>query len=314
MPEYSNSVLSFFDDTGTPLETHVKLTSVGIPTNSEASGDGSGGLYEESLSLTGFAPVVNWTSKAISQFLDFIPIDGQCVGSAYAVTLVNIILRKLETCEAALGATPHMRYAVADGLLRLGSLTAERNADATISGILDTFTDGTNAPVAETDGVAMPTPLVTERYRLGLCKIAGIVFPDIEGISIEYNVSISEKTPAFGLIWPAQAGVLTVRPVLVLRGKDLSKVKTGLIELGATTALHADSLIQLIKLLDAGSYETFASSVHISMTIDGMALPDDLASSSGGRAANEIRIPLKHDGTNLPIVTDTTAAYLPTGS
>lgn len=308
MPQYTNGALTLTDSV--PADVHVKVTNVDMSANAEVTGDDSGSLYEETLSLTGFAPVANFTSKAIATILGLIGLDGECVSDAHDITVVDIINRKLETCEAALGGTPHMRYRIDTGILRLATLDMPRNQDATISVTLDAFTDGTNAPVAETDGVAMVTPLVNERFRLGLCKVAGVQFPDNAGMSIEYNVGLTDKTPAFGSIWADSAGVVTVRPVLVMRGRDLAKVKSGLIELGATAAAHADTTIQLIKLLDSGSFQPLANAVHIKFTVAGLAVPESIFSSSaGGNATNEIRIPLMHDGTNAPIVNDLAIAY-----
>jgi len=301
MPRYTIGAATFTDSGAT--DVHVKMTTIDLAANAEVTGDDSGGLYEEAHSLTGFGPTATLTSKALSTILGLIAIDGECIGATKDITQFDVISRKLETCEAALGGTPHMRHRVDTGILRLGTLTADRNTDATISVLMDAFTDGTNAPMAEADGVAMVTPLVDERYRLGLCKIAGVQFPDIEGISIEYNVSLTDKGPSLGSIWPDSAGVLTVRPVLVVRGRDLSKVQSGFIELGATAATHANTTLQFIKLENSGSYETFGDSVHISLTVAGMVVPEMVVSASaGGAATDELRVPLIHDGTFNPIV------------
>lgn len=307
MGQYSIGVVTFTDDT-TP--THVKLTAVDFPTNPEISDDGSGGLDAEGLALTGFAPVATLTTKALATLLDTVGLYGICVQPTSSLVEVDVLARKLETCKDPLDATPHMEYNVDRGLLLLGSLTASRTDDATLTSILHTFTDGTNGPVAETDGVAWPTPQVQQRYRLGLCKLAGVQFPEIEEVSIEFDLAITEKTPALGSIWPDSAGVLSARPVITVRGRDLSRVKTGLIELGANAATHANTVIQLIKLANSGSFEDFGSSLHTTITADGLLVPENLYSgSSGSRVTNQLRLPVRFDGTNAPLVFDTTAVY-----
>jgi hypothetical protein len=306
--EYTVGCLSVVQ-TG-PVTTHLGLTNVNFPTNAEVSGNDSGAKYEEFQSITGFAPVATLTTKAIAKMLGMVGLDGTCVGTGKPITQVDVISRKLETCQTALGSTPHIRDRVTTGLLRLGTLTAPRGGDATITSILDTFTDGTNGPVARTDGVAMPTPIFTERFTLGQLAIAGVVYPDVDSVSIDFNVSISDKTPALGFVWPDSAGVLTVRPVLTLQGRDLSKVTAALMAFSANDAAHANTKIQLIRRLKGGIFAPFGNTVHIAITMAGLVVPDDLVSASANQRANHTLRLLGHDdGTNAPLMFSVAVAY-----
>lgn len=308
MGEYTIGAVEIFN--AVPAGTAMNLTSLDFPTGAEVSGDGAGELYSMQQSLTGFSPVANFTTKNIAALLGFIGLNGQCVGSGKAVTQVDLYERKLETCKDPLTATPHLRRRVTTGLLRLGSLSASRGQDATLSAVLDTFTDGTNAPVAVTDGVALPASIVSTRFTLGVCKIAGVQFTEIDSVELSFNVSITDKSPALGAIWPDSAGVLTVRPVLTLRGRDLSKVETAAIALGANAATHANTVIQLIQRENAASFYNFAGSSHITLTLDGMAVPSNLASSSAGsRSTNEVILAARDDGANAPVVITTGTTY-----
>src|SRR5690606_31801702 len=141
-------------------------------------------------------------TKNIAAILDIIGLTGQCVGADKTITVVDILSRKLETCKDPLSGTPHLRDRVTTGLLRLGSLSASRGADATITTILDTFTDGNNAPVGRTDGVAQVSPIISTRFTLGKCKIAGVTFTEIDDVSVDFAVSITDKSPALGSIYP----------------------------------------------------------------------------------------------------------------
>jgi hypothetical protein len=309
MSEYTNGPITIFDSV--PVGTSFTTTTSDFPTNPEVSDDGSGGLYATGLALLGFAPVATFSTGHIAAMLGFVGINGQCVGAGKAVTKVELFQRKLETCKSPLSGTPHLRHAVTTGLLRLGSLAMPRAADATLSAMLDTFTDGTNAPVVETDGVALPTTVLTARYRLGSPKIANVLFPEVDNMDLAFNVEISDKSPELNTIWPDQAGVLTVRPVLTLRGRNLSRVKATLIELGANGATHVNTIVQLRKILSGASFEDYADPVHIAITLAGMAVPTNLASSSaGGRSTNEIVLTTAEDaGGNAPVLVDLEAAY-----
>lgn len=308
MGEYTIGAIEIFNSV--PTGTAFNLTSLDFPTGAEVSGDGAGELYSRQQSLTGFAPVATFSTKNIDRLLGFVGLNGQCVGAGKAVTQVDLYERKLETCKDPLTATPHMRYRTTTGLLRLGSLSASRGEDATISAVLDTFTDGSNAPVAVADGVALPGTIFSSRYTLGVCKIAGVQFTEIDSVELAFNVSITDKTPALGAVWPDSAGVLTVRPVLTLRGRNLAKVKTGVIE-AVNSATHANTVVQLIQRQNAAAFYDFASSSHITFTLDGLVVPTQFTSSSaGGRSTNEIVLAAKEDSSsNAPVIITTGTTY-----
>lgn len=310
MPEYTVGCLTVVESGAPDVTTHLGLTQVDYTTGAEVSGNDSGSLYEEFYAVTGFAPVANLTSKAVAELLGMIGINGVCVGADKPIEQVDVISRKMETCQTALGSTPHIRDRCTTGLLRLGNLTASRGQDATLSVILDTFTDGTNGPVARTDGVAMPSPLTVERLTLGQLAIAGVVYPEVESVSIDFGVSISEKTPALGFIWPESAGVLTVRPILTLQGRDLSKVTANLMAFSANEAAHTNTKIQLIRRANAGAFASFASTVHTSITMAGLVVPDNLVSASANsRGTHTLRVMGHFDGTNAPVIVNTAVAY-----
>lgn len=310
MGQYSNGAVIFYDESA--VATNLGgITNIDFPTNVEIISDDGGSIYDETLSITNFAPVASITTKSIKTVLETIALDGQCVQPApELVTQVDVISRRLKTCQDTLSGTPHFRYRVTQGLLKLGSLSADRGQDAAISFMIDTLTDGTNAPVAETDGVAMPSPLLTQQYTLGVCKLGGVVFSEIEGISIDFGVQITDKTPALASIWPDSVGVLKVRPVLSLRGRDLSRVKAAMIPLAGKAGTHLNSVIQLVKRQNAGSFETIPGTTHISLTLNGLIVPENLMSGSGNaRATNALRMATSYDGSSVPIVSNLSAAY-----
>lgn len=290
--------------------THIGLTNLDFPTNAEVTEDDSGGLYAEAFSLTQFAPVANVTTKALADLFGFTGIVGECIGAGLNITQADIISRAIETCKDPLGNDPHLRDRVTTGLLLPGTLTADRNQDATLSAMIHTFTDGTNAPVARTDGVALPTPIARARYRLGKCKFGNVVFDNMDGVSLDFNIGTTDKTPVHGSIWPDSMGVLTVRPALTIRNRNILKVLTGAIELGATAAAHANTVLQLIQLESSGSFKSFVGNNHITITIAGLLTPESLvAAAANQRATNSITLRAAYDGTNAPVVLNLATTY-----
>lgn len=309
MPQYTIGTFSFWDDTGTPVQEAIRISSANVPTEAEVSSDDTGELYDQAHSLTRFGPVMSISTKAIDKVLSYIGLGGQCVSSTDAVTQCDLITRALQTCKDTFGASSHMRHRVTRGLLVLNSLTAERNQDATISFTLHCFTDGTNAPVAENNAVALPTTVVGSRFRLGQCALGGVELPDLESVTIDFNVSLTDKDPRLGSIWPESAGVISVKPEITFRGRDLSQVRTAVFPLGASATTHANTKIQLLKLANSGSFVAAATAEHMVFTAAGILVPDTLVNASqGSRATTELRLRTVDDGTNAPIVS-TVAAY-----
>jgi len=301
MPQYTIGQFSFYD--AVPSEDAIRVSSINIPTNADVSTDDTGEIFDQAHSLVGWAPEVTVTSKSIDKVLSYIGITGQCVGSGQAVTQCDAFGRRLQTCKDTFGASSHMRYRVVEGLLVLGSLTAERNADASIDFMLHTFTDGTNAPVQETDGVALPSSVTGTRFRLGQCSIGGVEMSELESVQIDFGVSLTPKEPALGAIYPESLGVLMVRPEITLRGRDLAKIKAAVFPLGASATTHVNTKIQLIKLEDSGSFVDFATAEHITLSAAGMLTPEQLMTSSvNSRSTNELRLRTIDDGTNAPII------------
>lgn len=299
--------------TSAPATTSIELTQVGISANANVIGNESGSLYEQSLSLTGFAPVATATSKAIASVLGLIGLNGQCVGSAQSVTTVDVFSRRLTDCQTTLGGTPHIRDRVTTGLLRLNSISASRGQDATISVILDALTDGTNAPLARTDGVALPSTVTAAQWTLGICNINGVRYQEINDVNLSLNVSITDKSPALGQIWPEAVGVLTVKPVLTLTGRDLSKITNAIIAAGVNAAAHASTKIQLVKRANAGSFVASATTEHINITMAGLIVQEEIVSASAnGQATHSLRIVGSYDGTNAPCIFNVGVAYDPT--
>ena len=310
MGQYAGGLITFTDQSN--VDTNMgAITNVGIDPNIDVVSDDGGEIYDESLSLTGYAPVANFSTKTLDVLFGAIGLQGECVGPSPAlVKQVDVIVRRLKTCKDALSGTPHIRYRNPLGLLRLNGLSMDRGGDAVASAILDMLTDGSNAPLAVTDGVALPTPRLTRQFTLGKALIAGVLFDDIDGADVSFNVTTTSKEPAMGDITPDEIGVLKVRPVLTLRSRDLTRIKAGLIELTGKAGTHLNCLLQLIRRKNSGIFEDFADPVHINITLNGLVVPDSILNASGqSRATNSIKMMTSFDGTNAPIVFDLAATY-----
>lgn len=300
MSQYSVGWLSLISGSS----KHFKLAQANLVSNLEVTNDGSGTIFPEQLAVTRWEPVLTGQVGAIATMLGQVGLSGACIGSGKTITSANLISRKLGTCDDPLSGTPNFQHSFAKALIHLTELSAARNQDATLGFQLHALSASGNAPVAVTDGVAAPTPLVNERFRLAISKIAGVQFPEIQEIRIGFGISLTPKEPGLaGQIAPEDVGVLTIAPVLDLTGIDLTRVKATLMELSGNGATHVNTTIQLAKLTENGDFDDFANSSHITATMYGMAIPDEYMSGSAGqRATNRIQLVGSYDGTNAPIV------------
>lgn len=290
--------------------THIAASNVNVEGNTEVSGNDSGSLYEEFQSVTGFNPTVSINSKCVKELLSFIGLTGQCVGAGFDVTQFDVITRRIADCQNSLGGTPHIRDRFSNGLLTLGSISADRQGDASLTVMFDAITDGSNAPIARTDGVALPSPIVAERFALGLPAFGGVTYPDTENWSLEFGIQKTEPSPSLGSIWNDSIGVLRVIPRLTIRNRDISKLTNALLQAASASATHLNTKLQLIARQNAGSFQSFGSSVHIGITIAGLITPQTIVdAATNQRATNALTLSASYDGTNAPVIFDLSSTY-----
>lgn len=289
------------------------VTSMNLRTNAQTITDDSGSLYPEAISLLSEVVEGQLTTKSIDKILTYIGLAGYCISSDGSHLGARLYSRVLNDCKSP-GSTANLRYTIGNGLIVVGQIDARRGADATISIMIHPITDGTNAPVSWTyTGITLPTTsaIATNQYTLGACKVGAIVLSDLESMTLNFGVQISQKTPLAGSVWPDSVGVRRIAPVATFRGFDprLLDDSSGIPLLGKQ-GTHANTLIQLVKRAGYSSFVSAASSVHIALTMNGMATVQDVFSGSGNsEATQEIRLEGSHDGTYVPIVINTATTY-----
>ncbi len=290
------------------------VTAMNLRTNAQTITDDSGSLYPETISLLSEVIEGQLTTKSIDKILTYIGLAGYCILADGSHPGLRLYSRILGDCKSPPASTDNLRYTVATGLVVVGQIDARRGADATISIMIHPITDGTNAPVSWTySSITLPTTaaIATNQYTLGACKVGAIVLTDLESMTLNFGVQISQKTPMAGSVWPDSVGVRRIAPVATFRGFDprLLDNSTGIPLLGKQ-ATHANTLIQLVKRAGYSSFVSAASSVHIALTMNGMATVQDVFTGSGNaEATQEIRVEGSHDGTNVPIIINTATTY-----
>jgi hypothetical protein len=295
--------------TGLALDATIgSIVSIDIPTNVESVSDDSGSIYDEGHAITHFEPIANVVSKSIFEVFSVIGVGGQCFIDDTDPG-VDIFGKKRGDCLTDVNTTDHSRYRIGNGLLTLGTLQASRGSDATIGFMVDGITDGTNAPLVITHGVALPATLIKGQWELAIGKIAGTVFKPTD-LTINFNVQKEKPRPLAPSIWNDRIAVSKVQPVVTARGIDPSQISAAGIDITGESATHVNTLFQLVKRQTGGSYVAAGTLEHIGITVAGLVVVTNPFSVSGQSDATvDIEIRTIHDGTNIPVLIDTTFAY-----
>jgi hypothetical protein len=287
------------------------ITDLNIELGTETESDDSGQVYDETRSVIRQTPEISFRTKSVAGAVNLFGFPGVCIdGTPALVAWANV----LGDCKSPPLSTDNSIYTVALGLASLGQITAQRGQDAEISVMVDAITDGTNPPiVADYAGNTAPTGLVTAQFTLGVCSIAGIILPDLEGLTIDFGVRKSAKTPLAGSIWPDSIAIRKVQPVLTLRGFDPRVLDNSLIPLLGKQATHVNTLIQLKKRANYSTFVADATAEHILISMSGIAtVTTAFAGSGNAEGLSTVVVNGVHDGTNVPIIIDTTSVYDPT--
>lgn len=290
------------------------LTDLHVRTGTETMSDGSGDVYDQVRSINKQIPDATATFKSISSILTYIGLAGYCISSDVSHLGAKFYGNVLSDCANPPAATDNIRYIAGKGLIVLGQLNAPRGEDATISIAVHMLTDGTNAPLSGTySSVTLPTGLSIQQFTLGVCKVGAIVLSDLQSVTIDFGVEITDKTPQQGGVWPNTVGVKHITPVMRLNGFDPRVLddSTGIPLLGKQAA-HANTLIQLKKRQGYSAFVANGTAQHIAITMNGMATVDDVFQASGNaEATNSLKVEGVHDGTNVPILFSLASTYLP---
>lgn len=296
------------------------ITSLEIPTGIETRADDAGLIYDQTRSIVNVAPVPLFTSKSIRQVLSAIGVNGFCYGPTTVPGAQNVdgthpgfrmFGRRLSDCQDPPSGNEDAQYTSNTGLLLLGTLSAPRGEDATLSVVAHTLAAGFDLdPLAIAFNGATPTTLVEEQFTVGHCMIAGVgLNEDFGGWVLEFGILTSDKLPSPGTVSPQTVGVRKVPPRLTLTSLNPS-AEASLNGYGGKSCTHANTKLQLRKRVDRSKLVGVGVSEHILLTMEGILTTPTLFSGSGNAdATSEYTIEGLDDGTNAPVTLNHSATY-----
>lgn len=268
----------------------------------------SGEVYPRHQAIMAVKPIADFSSYCIADCLDAIPITGKSI-SAMATGL-DLHAYKHEHGAGRAGTLSHRKYTIGDGMIIPSRISADHRGDALMTCNVLTTWDGTNDPVVITDLQTVPTQGDDDqRFTIGKCTIGSVLISDIRSWELDFGVNAVTEG-ADSDLYDTHVSIVDCKPVLTLRGIDIEWLKAASIPLVGKAATHLTTTVYLRKRLQTSAgFVANATAEHISMTMDGLAWIDELYASRGkGPTECSLKLAARFDGTNAPIVIDTTAA------
>lgn len=287
------------------------ITSVrafqGSDVRSEAT---SGEAYARWQAIYGQRPGLQFTTKALAAALDVCAQAGCFIDpTGVGKTGVTAYWQKQKQGGTRESGSNHATANIRQGIMIPRRISVGHQGDCELDyDVLATY-DLSNAPLVFADSVALPSaPNDDQRYTIGPVTINGDTFAKVTNFSLDFGIN-AETIGADSDTWDTYSRIVEIMPMIELDGIDTDWFDD-CNQLEGTNVLHTETEIILRKRLLGGRFEDPTDAVHISFSVCGLAYCEELASArQNGLATTKLRIPLRFDGTNLPIVIDTTAAY-----
>ena len=286
------------------------ITEQSVIPDSQIGGDGADDeLYTRMRYLVAqnFAPTFSTLSIAAALTLT----SGASVASLADMSGgLSFYAQKHEDGAARGSGSVHRKFTFAKGLLVPQTLSCQHQGDASLSfSVPATSSDGTTCPLVITDSSALAAIANNEeRFTLGPIDVAGVTLTGVRSLQINFGIEITVDG-ADSDLYPTHASAKMIAPVITLSGVDAEWVKAANIPIGGTPATHANTAIYLRKRADGGTFVADATEEHVEITAAGYVVARNIFQGSGTDDGTvELELSTVYDGSNAPLVIDTTAA------
>lgn len=273
-----------------------------------------GEVYNRFLSLVGQKLMASFHTLHIGAALDLCGLTCLRISATGgSKTGLTLYAKKQTDGGSREAGSVHNSFNIKEGIICPKRLTCDHQGHARIEYEALATYDGSNNPVVLATSVALPTnPATPTRYGLGPITLgigSAVSFAQVRGFELDFGHSI-ESVGSDGDIWDTFVRVVETQPSIVLRGLDIGWFAAAKVPLTGVAVTHANTNIILRKRAHGGTFVAAGTAEHIGFTAAGMAVIET-AFDAQGNATSEVnlRIPLYFDGTNAPLVIDTTASY-----
>ena len=288
------------------------VTNQSMPIDTEQNAEATAGSYfAHHGEITRVQPRGLFSSYQVADVIDLLGLTGACLAGGESPGFEMWELA-LDACgKQKVGATDHRKLVIPNGLVVARSISASHRQPATIACEVMSIYDGTNDPLIITESQPAPTGLSDSfRYTMGPVTIGGQA---IEGnLSVEIDLGNGAATDG-GDSEPFDTHIQIpqVIPTITISTRDVKKFAESVVPLRGLHGTHANTSIILRRRVNGtASFSDAADSIEI--TADVMCNFDDVFNAqAASRGQASLRLTALHDGTNSPLVFDTSYDLVP---
>lgn len=206
----------------------------------------------------------------------------------------------------------HRKLVLAQGRAVPRRLTCRNGEDASLEiMIMGISSDGATNPLAITESVALPGALDDARHTLHSGTFGELGLGCLENVDIDFGIAIDSKNCSSD-IFDSRIEISSIVPKISVTTLKADLIGSGGSQIPNTgkAGTHANSNFKFRKRTPkVASFVADATEEHILITVDGTAVPSTMFTSSNNDDGTAvIEITSLFDGTNVPLVIDTTAA------
>ena len=310
MTHYANHSISVQDNADSAPVIIGSIVNESAPIDQEVVSAATGGRsYPEQISVVSQKPRFTFGTHDLPKVIDAFGLTGRRVTDGVSKPGIALYQAKYNDSALASGSV-HRRLRFCESYNMIRRLTCSHRQDATAECESIALWDGTNNPVVIEGSQALPTlPASSGRWTLGAVTIGGIDLTCNIQVDIDFGISLD----VFGCnsdIWDTHLNVNEIKPMISITALTPDAFADAGVPLIGLVGAHADTVIYLRKrLARQAGFVVDATEEHISITASGILLCNDAHNAQANqRAQATFQLHCDYDGTNAPLVFDTTAA------
>lgn len=264
-------------------------------------------IYAKSQHLVSQAPTITFTGVDVAALLGTVtPNAGVSIAGLSGG--FKMYLQSHADGGTRTSGSAHRSITATKGIIVPRRLTVEHQGDAQLECEVIPVYDGTNNPIVPAGSVSLPTIAAPARFTLGAWTLESVAITQIKRLEIDFGFEV-ETEGADSDIWATFASIRTYQPTISITTSKASLfAPSGAVDLDGLAGTHANTLGYLRKRAAGGTFVADETEEHISFTAAGVVHVQDLNVGSDGPGELMITMPTYYDGTNAPLVVDTTAA------
>lgn len=310
MTHYTNHSVVAQDTADSAAVVIGSITQTGLPIDQEVLKDQTGGrFYPEQLTIASQKPRMTFNSFDLPKVIDAFGLTGRLLQDAAGKPGLALVQQKHLNGSVASGSV-HRRLRFPRSHARINRLSVSHRQDAQVECEGVALWDGTNNPVMIEGTQALPTlPSSSGRWTIASVTVEDVVIE----CNIQLDIDFGVQVDVFGCdsdIFDTHFHINQIAPMINITSLDPENFANAKARLIGLVGTQANSQIVLRKRTPSqASFVADATAEHIAINFAGVILPNDVHSASANqKAQSTFRIETVWDGTNAPLVFDTTYA------